>query len=88
MDKGPMRSLLFVWCALAIAGCAPPKVLVAHSYATTDKSIEALLQRSGETGVGQNKSNLFNVFMRVCDQGADNTQSNCKDTVILENVRP
>jgi len=83
-----MRRLLFVLCVLA-AGCAPPKVLVAHSYATSDKSIEALLQRSGETaGTGQARSNLFNVFMRVCNQGADNTQSNCKDTVILDNVKP
>jgi hypothetical protein len=84
-----MRRLLFVLCVLALAGCAPPKVLVAHSYATSDKSIEALMQRSGETvGNTQAKNNLFNVFMRVCNQGADNTQSNCKDSVILENVKP
>jgi hypothetical protein len=84
-----MRRLLFVLCVLSAVGCAPPKVLVAHSYATSDKSIEALLQRSGETtGTAQAKNNLFNVFMRVCNQAADNTQSNCKDTVILENVRP
>jgi hypothetical protein len=84
-----MRRLLFVLCVTAAAGCAPPKVLVAHSYATSDKSIESLLQRSGETGgTAQAKSNLFNVFMRVCNQAADNTLSNCKDTVVLENVKP
>ena len=84
-----MRYLFLAPCALLIAGCAPPKVLVDHSYATADKSLEILIQRSGESvGNAQSKTNLFNVFMRVCNQGADNTQANCKDSVILENVDP
>jgi hypothetical protein len=84
-----MRYLLLAVCGLSAVGCAVPKVLVDHSYATSDKSLEILIQRSGEAvGTGQNKTNLFNVFMRVCNQGADNTQANCKDSVILENVDP
>ena len=84
-----MRRILFVLCALAAAGCAPPKVLVDHSYTAADKSIEGLMQQSGAAvGGGDKKGNLFNWFMRVCTQGADNSQSNCKDTVLLENVDP
>ena len=84
-----MRYLPLALLALWATGCAVPKVLVDHSYATSDKSLEILIQRSGEVvGTGQNKTNLFNVFMRVCDQGTDNTQVNCKDSVILENVDP
>jgi hypothetical protein len=84
-----MRYILLALCALAAAACAPPKILVDHSYATTDKSLEILIQRSGEAvNTGQQKTNLFNVFMRVCNQGADNSQASCKDSVILENVDP
>lgn len=84
-----MRYLPLLAFAFWAAGCAVPKVLVDHSYATSDRSLEILIQRSGEAvGTGQNKTNLFNVFMRVCNQGADNTQANCKDSVILENVDP
>jgi hypothetical protein len=84
-----MRYLLLASFAIVAAGCAPPKILVDHSYATTDKSLEILIQRSGEAvATGQKNTNLFNVFMRVCNQGADNTQANCKDSVILENVDP
>jgi hypothetical protein len=84
-----MRCLPLVSCALALAltGCAVPKVLYSHSYAASDKSIETFIQRSGASvGSGENKTNLFNLYMRVCDQGADNATSNCKDTLLLENV--
>ena len=75
--------------ALAAVGCAPPKVLVGHSYATSNKSIETIIQKSGESvGSGKDKTNLFNVYMRVCDQNENNSQSQCKDTLILNNVNP
>ncbi len=76
--------------ALASMGCAgPPKVLVEHSYASTDKSIETYIQKSGASvGSGKDKTELFNVFLRVCNQDAANTMAACKDTVVLENVNP
>jgi hypothetical protein len=78
-----------ILAAVAIAGCAPPKVLVDHSYASTDKSLETLIQRSGESvGSGSKKANLFDVYLRVCNQAADNSQSSCKDSLVLENVNP
>jgi hypothetical protein len=84
-----MRSLAFALLALAAFGCAPPNVLVNHSYASSDKSILTFIQKSGATvGSGDNKTNLFNVFLRVCTQGANNTTTSCKDTLLLENVDP
>jgi hypothetical protein len=82
-----MRCLLLASFVLLAAGCAPPKILVAHAYASSDKTLETIVQRSGESvGSGAKKNNLLDVYMRVCNQGVDNSQSNCKDTVILENV--
>ena len=84
-----MRCFCLVLCALALGCGAAPKVLYSHSYAAADKSIETIVQRSGDSaGSGVTKTNLFNLYMRVCDQGADNSTANCKDTLILENVDP
>lgn len=84
--------VLLVVAALGLAatGCAPPpKVLIEHSYATTDKSVQTYIQKSGAAvGSGKDKTELFNVFVRVCNQDASNTMGVCKDTLILENVNP
>ena len=85
-----LRTLGLAVLALSAFGCAPPKVLVNHAYASTDKSIQTFIQKSG-AAVGsssENKTDLFNVYLRVCNQAADNTTANCKDTLILENVNP
>lgn len=75
--------------ALTAVGCAPPKILVGHAYASSDKSIETLIVKSGATvGSGDNEKNLFNVYMRVCNQDAANNTTACKDTLILSNVNP
>jgi hypothetical protein len=75
--------------ALAAVGCAPPKILVGHAYASSNKSIETLIVKSGATvGTGSDAKNLFNVYMRVCDQDANNNTTGCKDTLILANVNP
>jgi hypothetical protein len=83
-------SALAAATTLAATGCSgPPKVLVEHSYATTDRSIETYIQKSGAAvGSGKDKTELFNVFVRVCNQDASNTMAGCKDTLILENVNP
>lgn len=81
--------IVFLTALFALAGCAPPKVLVGHSYASRDKSIETFIQKSGATvGSGDDKTNLFNVYMRVCDQDANNATARCQDTLILANVNP
>ena len=63
-----------------IAGCAPPKVLFKEST-TGDKLIQqyATTAASGEKG-------FYDYNLRVCDLGDDGQISECKDTLILENV--
>ncbi|MBK6696827.1 MAG: hypothetical protein IPG50_32245 [Myxococcales bacterium] len=84
------KSALVLLAALPLAaGCAPPKVLVGHAYASSDKSIQTFIQKSGAAvGSGDSKTNLFNVHVRVCNQDANNSTTACKDSVILENVVP
>ena len=77
-----MKSFVLVGLtALAAVGCAPPKVLVGHTYASSDKS-------GATVGSDKDKKSLFDVYMRVCDQDASNGTAACKDTLILENVNP
>ena len=88
--KNVVLAALVAVAALATNACAPPRVLVGHSYASSDKSIETIIEKSGvsvKTGDGQ-KQNLFNVYMRVCNQDANNATTQCKDTMILDNVTP
>jgi hypothetical protein len=86
----PMLLVFAAGASLAAAGCSgPPKVLVDHSYASSDKSVETYIQKAGASvGTGKDKTELFNVFMRVCNQDASNSMAVCKDTLILENVNP
>lgn len=89
MTNRTLRSSAFGLLALSAFGCAPPKVLVSHSYASTDKSVEAFIQKSGASvGGTENKTDLFNVYVRVCNQESNNTTTGCKDTLILDNVDP
>lgn len=91
-----MRLPSFALVVVALAGVAaltacsaPPKVLIEHSYATTDRSVQTYIQKSGAAvGSGKDKTELFNVFVRVCNQDASNTMGVCKDTLVLENVNP
>jgi hypothetical protein len=86
----PMLLMVAAGASLAAVGCSgPPKVLVEHSYASSDKSVETYIQKAGASvGTGKDKTELFNVFMRVCNQDASNSMTVCKDTLILENVNP
>jgi len=84
-----LASLLGLASLASVSACAPPKVLIDHSYASADKSLVTYIVSSGQSvGSGNDKTNLFNVFLRVCTQGADNTTTACKDTLILANVNP
>lgn len=82
--------VLFALAIVSLVGCSPPpKVLVAHNFASSDKSIQTFIQQSGESvGSDKDKTNLFNVYMRVCDQDAKNGLAQCKDSLILSNVNP
>ncbi|HVJ88546.1 MAG TPA: hypothetical protein VM580_02005 [Labilithrix sp.] len=73
--------------AAAAFGCSPPpKVLVGHNFAGSDKSVKVMLQDSGQVDKANNRR-LFNVFVRMCDVTA-NSEASCKDTQVLDNVVP
>ena len=55
----------------------PPKVLVSNSMGS-----KYILQENGNT---QGKTRLYNFIVRICDV-KDDTSSNCKDSVVLDNV--
>jgi len=76
--------------ALFAASCTPPKVLTSYGFRSETKTGKTFMQRSGasaDTG-GKQATNLFNVFVRICDLDASNNETNCKDTLVLENVNP
>ena len=86
-----IATVIAVSVTLASVACAPPKVMVDHSYASANKSIETFIQRSAAVtviGNSSEKTNLFNVFMRVCNQDSSNTMASCKDTLVVSNVSP
>jgi len=80
----PSRALCGAILALAAAGagCAPPKVLVDHSFLEGDKSVKTVIQRSTEN------AKLFDLWLRVCDVSGGSTEVRCKDSKILSNVVP
>ena len=63
------------------------KVLVSHSFAGPEKSTKVMLQNSGQQDPSTKKP-LFHVWVRICDVHADNTEVQCKDTRVLDNVVP
>lgn len=87
------RAAILGLCAaatFAAVGCAPPpKVLKSHAFFGPDKTVQTYIQLSGETvGSGKDQVRLFNYFVRVCNQQAENTTTECKDQEVLSNVHP
>ena len=73
----------------ALTGCggAANKLLVSHSFAGPEKSTKVMLQNSGEVDPSTKKA-LFHVWVRMCDVHPDNSEVQCKDTRVLDNVVP
>lgn len=76
MRKQLLFALFLAGAAVSI-GCAPPKILVSNSVQT-----KYLLQRADAQQGGKN---VFNFFVRVCD-GQGEHSTNCKDSLVLDNV--
>lgn len=82
-----LRTSAFALLALAGVGCStPPKVLVGHNFAGSQKSVKVMLQDSGQTNKASGQK-VFNVFVRMCDVSTE-TEAGCKDTQVLDNVVP
>lgn len=82
-----MRSTLkcTLGAALAIAlaasvatACQPPMVLVDQAFMGEKRTAKIVMQQSGE--------GHFDEYIRICDLKPDGTETNCKDTLVLENV--
>lgn len=71
-----------------LVGCgSPQKVLIHNNYVGPTKTAKVLILDSGKEDPST-KKRLFNLFVRNCDMSPDGSETNCKDTVILENVDP
>ena len=83
-----MRKLYgFGVLALLVACGSPQKVLIHNNYIGATKTAKVMLLDSGKEDPAT-KKRLFNVFVRNCDIGETGAETQCKDTVILENVDP
>ena len=82
MNKRAFATLAAVAFSLLGAACAPPKVMIDHSYVDADKASKSYIQRSADN------DKLFDLSVRVCDVQASNTDTNCKDSKVLGNVVP
>lgn len=83
-----MRVLMLsglVLALLGLAGCTPPPVLIAQGF-SGDRVIRYTIQNVG--GGDGDTGNLYDLSVRLCNQGEDSSDQNCKDTVILKNVYP
>ncbi len=68
-----------------VCGCAPQQVLIAQGFAG-ERVVRYTIQKNAQ---GDEKSgDLFDLRVRLCNQGDDGSDSNCQDTVVLENVKP
>lgn len=66
----------------AVSGCAPTRILIQDSI-TAGRSDKTLLVPAAT--VEDNKQ-LFDYVVRLCDVDAQGTESNCKDSAVLQNV--
>lgn len=83
-----MRTIIFVgslFALLGAAGCTPPPVLIAQGF-SADRVIRYTIQNVG--GGDGDTGNLYDLSVRLCNQGDDASDQNCKDSVILKNVYP
>ncbi|HZF52431.1 MAG TPA: hypothetical protein VE093_27440 [Polyangiaceae bacterium] len=85
-----MKSIRIALVALiALCGVAcgpPPKVLTQQTFIGPDKVYQERIQNTGQTDPSTKRS-LFNFSVNVCDV-AETGASNCKETMVLENVDP
>jgi hypothetical protein len=69
-------------CA-ALVGCGTPRYLVGDTFTGSRTSKTILMPTANAT---DKKEVLYNYVVRLCDVDAEGVESNCNDTVVLENV--
>ena len=80
------RLLILVAAGLMLVAfmcsCTLPKVMTSYGYVGENKTTKTLMERS------KGNDKLFDAYMRVCSLDTGNQETDCKDTIILENVNP
>jgi hypothetical protein len=75
-----------IWFALvSTLGCTPPQILVAQGFAG-DRVVRYTIQQVPQAG--DDDKNLFDLRVRLCNQGEDASDQDCKDSMLLQNVAP
>ncbi|HWV39475.1 MAG TPA: hypothetical protein VN033_13480 [Vulgatibacter sp.] len=69
--------------ALLASGCASKHILVGQTFIGEDRSIKMMMTAP----MGSDDDRMVHQLMRICTLN-DGSETNCKDTVVLENVRP
>ena len=84
-----ISTLTLIYICIALSGCvAPPRILVSQDF-IGERSVQYLMQKSGTT-VAKNKEDktqLFNFYMRICNITDEGKESDCQETSILRNVQ-
>lgn len=76
--------LLAGFVATLASGCATPKhVLIGQTFIGEDRSVKMMM--TAPQGDGDDR--IVHQLMRICTL-KDGAETDCKDTVVLENVRP
>lgn len=86
-----MKSIRILFVALlALAGVAcgpPPKILTQQTFIGPDKVYQERIQTTGKQDPST-KRLLYNFTVNICDVAENGATSNCKETLLLENVYP
>ena len=77
--------LLFLAGALAVlaSGCASKHILIGQTFIGEDRSMKMMM--SAPEGADDDRTS--NQLLRICTLKGG-VEADCKDTVVLENVRP
>lgn len=83
-----MRQILILVLAiglLSLLSCGPKKVVLSNRYLSSSKTVKTLMLPSSKAA---KDTKLFHYFIRVCDLDEMGKETNCQDTLVLENVNP
>lgn len=77
--------MLAVGALLFTSGCASKFLVSDYFIPDTNKAVRASIEYGGSVGSGDNGSEVINYYLQVCDLN-DGKATNCKSTMILDNV--
>jgi len=87
-----MKIILLGAVLFASSACGPSRFLVNQSYAG-DRIVRLEIEKAGAQstimiGSDDKKDDVYNLYAEVCTQDAEANETQCKDSLILERVKP